>query len=389
MFDQDLGPRTTFEEDVKLLGIANLFEDGSAVAAAAVKPGTNQPGVSAPAAQTQAQKPAKPAAKPAKAQEAEDEDEDEIVGEEDEGEEDEGEEDADSDEDEGEEDEDEEDDSAEEDVDPDFEATVNEDEKLVAAIDVLGAFYDKLDEDEGESFDSDTLAAVIEAYEYVADSFGLLDEMRRFRIKGGKKTRITRGARKKAMKGHKGGVERMKYTASGKKVRKSSDEIRAQKRAARKLAMGAASRKGGAMHRARSMRKSKRLASDETHEGTPLSELVQNLGALKEAVQGKVDYRKSAEELKEGFNSIGETASTWMESIATEVKQAKTEEQDFDPENDPRVQMGRHLDGIAESAALIIQALDAGEADLQEAATDLESLAADLNDAAEVMKTIE
>ena len=147
-------------------------------------------------------------------------------------------------------------------------------------------------------------------------------------------------------------------------------------------------RGAGKAHAAKFGKKGRALASDEEQVGSPITELVDNLSALREAVQSGVQYRDQADELKEGFNSIGETASTWMQDIATEVKKSIAENKEFDAENDPRVQMGRHLNGIAESAALIIAKLDEGEANMEDAAADLQSLSADLNDAAEAMKEI-
>jgi len=371
--NHDIGPVTTFEEDVKLLGIEHLFED--ATTAPAPANGTAQ-------------------RQPEEAEEVEETVEDEIDEQDDEEANDESDDEADEDDDE-EDDEDEDEDEAEEDVevDPDFAAMVESDEKLGAAIDVLGQFYEQLAEDEGAEVGHDEMVGVIEAYEYIAQQTGLLDEMRRFRFKGGKKRRLTRGAVKKMKKerqqGRKGGINRMKYTASGQRVRKTADEIRAEKKAKRFLAAGKASKGGGAMRRMRSLKKSKRLASDVEQDGNPLSELVANLGALKEAVRGDVDFRRKAEELKEGFTSIGETAHTWMEAIAAEVKQAVEEDEGFDAEQDPRVQVGRHLEQIAGHAAQIIEALDSGKVNLEHVESDLESLAADLHDAAEVMKQVD
>ena len=408
---RDEGPVSSFEEDLKALGIGHLFED--AAKAPAKAPTSKVVTESDDSDEDSAEEGENPFAKynaekkkngDDKGEKKDDSDADEKGdheepdGDEDEkGDEPKAKSEAEDDEDEDE-DEDE-DDADEQDEDEEFSALddlCDEDEKLDAAIDVIGAFYSTLSEGEGETVDRDALVGVVEAYEYIAETTGLLDEAaKRFHIKAGKKVHVTKGMKKvrrmeKSAAGHSStAMKRFKITASGKRVAKTGAERKAERKAARALSAGKAHRGAGKAHAAKSARKAARLQhNDEEMVGSPITELVDNLNALKEAVQSNGGYRAQADELKEGFNSIGETASTWMESIAEEVKKTVAEGEEFDPDSDPRVQMGRHLDGIAESAAAIINKIDEGEANMEDAAADLQSLSADLNDAAEAMKEI-
>lgn len=388
---RDNGPVSSFEEDVKALGIGHLFENGTKAQKAEAAPMTEQ--------DEQDEKKENPfakynAEKADKKDDSEDEDEDEEKDEEPKAK---SEAEDDEDEDEDEETEEEQDDSL-------FGAMCDEDEKLDAAVDVLDAFYSTIAESEdGAEFDHDSLVGVIEAYEYMAEATGLLDEakLRKGRRATSQKRREARLAGHRA---HKGGAEKRRKASehaagkSGKVVVRRDEKGKMHKIRGREAmglkAMSQAQRRykgysvklsGGGTARPAM----KKVHSDVEQDGSPITELVGNLAALKEAVKSNVDYRQQAEELKEGFNAIGETASTWMESIATEVKKSVAETENYDADNDPRVHMGRHLDGIAESAALIIAKLDEGEANLEDAASDLQNLSADLNDAAEAMKGIE
>jgi hypothetical protein len=228
----------------------------------------------------------------------------------------------------------------------------------------------------------------------MAEVTGLLDEAKRYKIRGGKRRRVTKGDRAKQRLQQQGRELPFgrKMGASGRPERMTAAEKKHARQMGRSGVMGRITKKhGGAMHAVKFGKKGRKLAGLEgvEQDGTSITELVDNLSALKEAVQTNVDYRARAEELKDGFNSIGETASTWMGAIAEEVKSSVAEDEEFDADSDPRVQMGRYLESIAESASLIIAKLDEGSADVEDAAADLQSLSADLNDAAEAMKEIE
>ena len=113
--------------------------------------------------------------------------------------------------------------------------------------------------------------------------------------------------------------------------------------------------------------------------------------AYLEAVFGKdgmePSLREAATELHEGFTSIQTVATEYFERIAHEV----SESEDVDPETDPRVAMGRHLEGIAQNAEQIAEQIAEGGAGhtLEDYADDLKALADDLDDAMEVMKEID
>lgn len=380
LLNDDSGPKTTFQEDLSALGIAHLFEDDAS---------------GAPPTQTVPPKPAEkngddedadksddegekkpmpkapPAPAPAPAAESEDSEDDS--------------------------DDEDEDDGEDMDEETAFDALCNEDARLDAAIDVLDAFYNQLAESEGDDFEREHLVGVIEAFEALTEATGLLDEAR---IRKGRRAAASKRmmSKRAGRKAHRGGAEMKrerslrKAGTSGKIAVRGGERIRGREaRNLKAISQAQNMFKGHSLKLpgGKNATAMKPIKSSVEEQGSSLTELVDNLTALKESVVSQVDYRRQAEELRDGFNAIGETAASWMTAIAEEVKKSVAEDKDFNADADPRVQIGRHLESIASDAAQVIAMLESGDADLSKVEQDLQSLSDDLHDVAEVMKSVE
>jgi len=292
-----------------------------------------------------------------------------------------------------EEDEDEDEDEEEKDEDEEI-----DDPKMEAAAEVLGFFYDGLqamtEDDDAPSYDD--LVGVIEAYECITD--GVLDEaskragalraLRKARRKKGrllKRGKMKKSTFKAAKRGRMmiGGHEFKAGAQARAEFRKKMRSASPRMRKALKKRLKA--QQGVTAMDVKARIKGKKMAADVETQGNPISELVQNLNDLREAVQSD---DSAAEELIDGLRSIYETSTTFYERIAEEVNEDETLDEE-DKEDDPRVAMGRHLESIAEDSAAVAQRIAEGEADINDAADDLRALAADLDDAMEAMKGIE
>jgi len=258
------------------------------------------------------------------------------------------------------------------------------DEKFEAALAVIESFEGQLavvaegDEDAAPSYDD--LVGVIEAYEYITEM--------RFGKKGskaqkGKKRALKRGKAKQRGKmkarAHKAG----KHFVQGKKMTTSQ-----LKTDLRKQVKGAHGR-----YRKSLKSKIKGLAhstldqDEQPMEGTsPISELVQNLNALSEAVAEGDQAETAHDELMEGLKAIHDTSTAFYTRIAEEL----AEDEDMDPDCDERIDMGRYLEGIAHDAVAVAEGMESGEGEftLEDYADDLATLAGDLDKAMEAMKEI-
>jgi hypothetical protein len=282
------------------------------------------------------------------------------------------------------------------------EAVEHIDPKMEAAVGILDTFYAQLGlvEVDISKFKPsyDDLVGVIEAYEHITGGPAQLDEVLASQGKVGKKIwrsgkrmKITgammRAGRKKAkaekrMGGALGSGLFKLVQKKGRfvKARKSAQERRVQKR----LHMR------GRGKRKRHSAQTSRMSDVEIDQ--PLSELVQNLNDLRDAVResgtdtDNVDEAVSAaEELLSGYQSIHETATTWYEGIAKEVA-----EDEGVAEDDARIAVGRYLEGLADNALAIGAMIAEGDErwTLDDYAEDLEKLAADLDKAMTAMKEI-
>jgi len=288
-------------------------------------------------------------------------------------------------------DEDEEDEEIEEDEDE------IDDPRMEAAADLLGLFYEHLqtmtEDDDRPNYDD--LVGVIEAFEYLTD--GILDETkrtmglralrkaRRMKSRLAKRGKMKRSTFKAAKRGRMmiGGHEFKAGAASRAQFRKLMRSASPRRRKALKKRLKA--QMGVTSKDVKARITGKKMAADVEPQGSPISELVQHLNDLREAVQSD---DSAAEELVDGLRSVFETATTFYERIAEEVSSDESIEEE-DKEDDPRVAMGRHLESIAEDSAAVAQRIVEGEADINDAADDLRALAADLDDAMEAMKGIE
>jgi len=276
------------------------------------------------------------------------------------------------------------------DIDEDEDEDEDEDPKVEAAWAVVEAFEERLravqEGDDDARPEYDDLVGVIEAYEYITE------------------------AKKEKRKNY-------VRTATGQRKTKTSAQRQAGRRAGKFLSKGKALRGVGKLHLKKSkklaartgrtkhvkagkkvavtkgMKMTRRLGADEEPEGTPISELVQHLADLREAVTATAPEIEEIEEetghdsneLIEGLKAIHDTAVTFYERIASELQEAEEIEED-----DARVTMGRFLESIADDAhGVATNIAEDEEIDLEDAAGDLENLAADLNDAIEAMKEIE
>ena len=247
--------------------------------------------------------------------------------------------------------------------------TEDESPKFEAALTVLDAFYGQLQEDEGQSLDREALVGVVEAMEHILEDLGILNDTpthlgkrivqyeSRHKAKG---LAIPTGALQKAGKVH---------------------EIKAR------LENAAHFQKGLANCGAPTAQVGRAHPNGAYEQDNSTSTLVQNLAALRDAVTEGSEIQAAAEEMAEGFQSISATATAWYESIAAEVKTGLSE--GTVAEDDARIAIGRHLEGIAYDAEAHLAALSEDACDLNNVAANLESIAADLNDVAEVMKSVE
>jgi hypothetical protein len=266
--------------------------------------------------------------------------------------------------------------------------------KSEAAELIIRTFYEQLDnvsEDDDSRPDYDELVGVIEAYEYVTEQTGLLQE-----IRFGKKASAAGRGKKRAMK--KGKWKRMKrFVAKAHKMGKHFvGGVKMTTGALRRHLMKAKKGAHGRFKRSLQQKlmglKNSTVGRRPKHagvepQGQPISELEQNIEDLKQTVaEGAVDeaIEIASAELIEGLKAVYDASSEWFTKIAEEVKEDKDLSED-----DARVAMGRHLEQIAEDAARIAQLIDEGEADIEDAADDLASLGADLDDALEAMKGID
>ncbi len=258
-----------------------------------------------------------------------------------------------------------------------------DDPKQEAAWGVVESFQQKLisvqegNEDARPGYDD--LVGVIEAYEYITEV--------RFGKRGGKQAKGMKRARKRG-KAKRMGKKRAMAAKQGKHFIKGQKQTTTQvKKALRQSIKGSTGR----------FKKSQReklkhigdiQAGDEEAGGTPISELVDNLNALREAVRAPTEENEdsSGETLVEGLKAIHDTAVMFYERIASELREDEDEEVD---ESDGRVAVGRHLEKIAEDANDVACGIVEGTSDLDDAAGDLQNLAADLNDVMEAMKAIE
>lgn len=251
--------------------------------------------------------------------------------------------------------------------------------KLEAAYFVLDAFYGQLAEGETDSIDKPTLVGVVEAFEHVLADLGLLDEW-----KGGMGKAVSRHGIRAMAHG------KMPHAASMTHQKKVS-EIKVKMGKAHSFKKGLHSFKPPAMkhgkHGKGGMGYGKKHEDEQTGEQAPIKDLVASLAALKEAVTTGRVVNEASNELIEGFNSIGATATTWYEGIAKEVKAALAEGKA--DENDARIAIGRHLCGIAEDAAEQAEAISTGQFIAENAENNLRCLAADLDDVVEAMKSVE
>jgi hypothetical protein len=353
----DHGPQTTIDEDLKALGMEHLLEG----AGTGRKKKMDDDREAAPRQDIPVRS------------EDEDEDEDDDEIDEDIADIDEN---SDDDIDEEEDEDDDEDDDEDEDIDEDEDEDEDEDDpQMEAAWDVIEAFQQQLqqvqegDDDARPSYDD--LVGVVEAYEYIAE---------------GKKKKKKQSNRI--------------MTASGRLKSKTGAQRRAGKRGAKFLGKGKQMRGTGAIHAKKSnklamhtgrmkhvkggkkvavtlgMKKTARM-SDMDQSGDPIEELSSNLADLREAVTAEST-------LVEGLRSIHDIAVAFYERIANELQ----EDEEID-EDDARIALGRHLESIAEDARSVATLIAEDTADLDDAADDLQALAADLDDAMEAMKGIE
>jgi hypothetical protein len=359
----DSGPTSSLEEDLNALGLGNFFEQ----AKPAAKPDEEE--------EQRVEVPVRQEACGDKMDDEEEEEEEEEVEV-----------------------------DVEEDEDIDEDEDEDGDPKMEAAFEVLDAFYAQLSEGETDDIDHDALVGVIEAYEYITEMPELiLEKRRRKKIRGKKAVGVSAvdvfKQRHKGMKMAKGKMLKQDpKTGKVKKVDKPKGWRQREKKTAR------VTHKAGAMKkRAKSVQKGRRMGlyNDYGSDNTPIEELVADLNALREAVTEPRTVETETEtydldELREGFESIGTTAWTWMERIAEEVRETLSE--DEDPDEDERVQMGRHLEGLSRDAAKYIEMIedgtiagmiDEGETDIEVVEDDLRNLAADLEDAANAMKQID
>jgi hypothetical protein len=283
---------------------------------------------------------------------------------------------------------DEEDDEEDEEDEEEPEEEEEQDSKMESVIDVLRSFYEHIDalaEGTEEKPSYDDLVGVIEAFEYINED--LIAEAR-FGKKGGKAYR---------------GAKRQKKTGFGKKMKKIEGRMHGKHKYTRegltkaqlktKLATEIRAAKSPRYKKALKVRQKElrhSVVADTEPKGEALHELVSNLKSLGEAVSKNKETHDFASELREGYESVMNTAGTWMTRIAEEVRETLAE--DADPDKDPRVHIGRHLDSIGRDAAKLIAKIDEGavtEETVEQFSSDLATLAEDLKDAAEAMKQVE
>lgn len=274
------------------------------------------------------------------------------------------------------------------------------DPKTEAACAIISAFYTQLQEvteDEESKPSYDDLVGVIEAMEHVIGEDAIQEVMAvgggaragKKIWRHGKKTKVTTGMIRAGKKKAKAAVRFAGKMASGmfKMVQKAPGRFTmkrksaGEKRGGRKL--GRHTR--GEAKRKRHAKQTQRSDVDQEQFGSPITELVQNLNDLREAVQGD---DSAADELVEGLRAIFETSTTFYERVAEELNNddSISEEEKLE---DPRRAMGLHLESIANDSAAVAQRIAEGESDISDAADDLKALASDLDEAMEAMKGIE
>lgn len=239
--------------------------------------------------------------------------------------------------------------------------------KLDAAFGVIDSFYSQLAEGETTTIDRDTLVGVVESMEHILSDFGLIGEMK------GMGGAIMRHAKRSQAHG------KMMPTASMTKQAKVK-EMKV------KLGKKHAFKKGLASFKPPVLSKGKGTKTEQAD--TTIASLVGSLTALRNVVKESANTATTGAELAEGLKAVHETATAWYEAIAKEVK-AGLAEGKVD-QNDPRIAIGQHLNSIADDAAANLAAIESGATINTEAAEyNLRNLAADLDDAAAVMKTVE
>lgn len=131
------------------------------------------------------------------------------------------------------------------------------------------------------------------------------------------------------------------------------------------------------------------LGSDvEIDENSALAELDAHLDAIRDTVsesERESMVESVSNKLLEGLKEIHDAATGYYESIAQEINE---DEYEVD-EDDARVAIGRHFEGIAQDAYAVAEQIAEGQADLHDAADDMQALAADLADALEATKGID
>lgn len=267
-------------------------------------------------------------------------------------------------------------------------------EKFEAALDVVEAFEQQLqvvaegDEDAKPSYDD--LVGVVESYEYITEILA--------RIKGGKIIRGLKARAAGAMQKARAAFGKGKHLVKVGRRYVARGAASAKKRILGKRAGRKAQRGAGKAHKKKAERRSQAAKAkhsdvDQTQHGSPISELVQNLNALQEAVAEGEQAETAHDELMSGLQSIHETSTAFFERIAAEL----AEDENVDPDLDKRVAMGRHLEAIAKDSVSVAESLNDPEATdengneftLEDYADDLATLANDLDKAMEAMKAIE
>jgi histidinol dehydrogenase len=162
----------------------------------------------------------------------------------------------------------------------------------------------------------------------------------------------------------------------------------AGKRRKSKIAGRKSQRGTGKAKRRKSMRKAARLSNDvDVDTNAALSELDAHLDAIRSTVndsETEAMIESISNKLLESLKEVHDAATGFYESIAGEIKESEDVEED-----DERIAVGRHFEGIARDAFRVAEKIAEGEADLHDAADDLQSLSADLADVLEATKGIE
>ena len=292
---------------------------------------------------------------------------------------------------------------AEDEIDSDEEFDGESDPKMEAAVTVIAMFeaavsmLDEDDEDDAPTYDD--LIGVIEAHSYMTDA--LLDEGMRSRAK--KALRFARRKLKRMKRMGKGLKSTVKAARKG-LVKVGGKFVKAGARAAqgfRKM-MGKAgtaimkrmyrkrmkAAKGRSAQDVKAKAKGMKMGADVEFDGNyAIAELDDHLHDIRETLSEAevVELVESASsELLDGLKAIHDASTGYYEAIAEEIS-----EDDEADEDDGRIAMGRHLESIASDAYRVAEMVSEGDAQLEDAADDLQALASDLDDALEAMKGIE